>query len=320
MNRSFTLAMKDLRLLVRDKSALFWVLVFPLMIAVLFGYVFGGSNGISKIDLAIVDQDHSKVSASYLQKLKASPALNVNGLDGAPGADSLAEAKDEVRKGKLAAYLLVPKGFGEEVESRAFDRGPALRLGIDPTRKAEAGILDGIAVQNVGILIGDQFKDAGMSIQQPQVATDGVSTAGVGPASTFEITFPQALIWGLLGVISSFAISIVKEREQGTLMRLQTSMSMMEVLAGKALACLFASLGMMILLLTVGHFAFGVRLASPGLLAMALIAGSLCIVGIMMLLSVLGRTEQAVAGSSWGIMITMSMFGGGMIPVFMMPG
>jgi ABC-2 type transport system permease protein len=39
----------------------------------------------------------------------------------------------------------------------------------------------------------------------------------------------------------------------------------------------------------------------------------------MMLLSVLGQTEQAVGGSASAIMVVMAMFGGGMIPLIAMP-
>lgn len=323
MNKSLTLAIKDLRLLVRDKSALFWVLAFPLMIAVLFGYVFGGSNGASKIDIAIIDQDQSSISASLVRKLQESSALEIDKPERTAGQSPLTAASDAVRKGNLAAYVLIPKGFGSQFTRHDFSKGPSLKLGMDPKRQAEAGMLDGILGRAAGNIMDDQAIATGFvsakEVQGPQIADEGV-TASSAPASSFEITFPQALIWGLLGVISSFVVSLVKEREQGTLTRLMTSMSMMEILMGKALACLLASLGMMSVLLLVGHFMFHVRLSSPLLLAMALICGSVCIVGIMMLLSVLGRTEQAVSGSSWGIMITMSMFGGGMIPVFMMPG
>jgi ABC-2 type transport system permease protein len=40
----------------------------------------------------------------------------------------------------------------------------------------------------------------------------------------------------------------------------------------------------------------------------------------MMLISTLGRTERAVGGAGWGIMLLMSMLGGGMIPLIAMPG
>ena len=42
-----------------------------------------------------------------------------------------------------------------------------------------------------------------------------------GPANPFEITFPQGLIWGLIGCVMTFGLSLVTERTHGTLVRLR---------------------------------------------------------------------------------------------------
>jgi ABC-2 type transport system permease protein len=36
-------------------------------------------------------------------------------------------------------------------------------------------------------------------------------------------------------------------------------------------------------------------------------------------LSVLGKTEESVGSAGWGIMMILSMFGGGMVPMIAMP-
>jgi len=38
-----------------------------------------------------------------------------------------------------------------------------------------------------------------------------------------------------------------------------------------------------------------------------------------MFVCVLGKSEQSVSGASWGLMTVMAMFGGGMVPLFVMP-
>ena len=64
---------------------------------------------------------------------------------------------------------------------------------------------------------------------------------------------------------------------------------------------------------------FDVRPTSYPLLALALLCGSICFCGIMMALSVIGGTEQAAAGIGWGLSLPLSMLGGGMVPLFLMP-
>ena len=110
------------------------------------------------------------------------------------------------------------------------------------------------------------------------------------------------------------------EREDGTLLRLRIApITRVHILGGKAGACFLANVVVIALLLTLGRFVFGVRLESPLLLSTALVCTSLSFVGIMMLLSTLGRTEEAVAGSSWGTLLILGMIGGAMVPRFVMP-
>lgn len=361
MNAVFTLANKDVKLLLRDKGALFWVLVFPLLIAILFGSIFGGSNGSNAIKVAVIDQDGTKESKGFVDRLRSSTALKIQ--------DSGAKDPiDEVRRGNLSAYILIPKGYGDAARTMRYSTGPALQLGIDPSKKAESGMLQGVVSEAAYKGMSEMFsqptemrgsvqeglkslqashkpEDAasvrflgeldrylaaggtvtgaggnGFSFQGPKIEQVKVEAGGTQPASAFDLTFPQAILWGLLGVITTFAISMVKERQQGTLIRLRVSpMSFAQILGGKGLACFIACVGVMIALLLVGMLMFHVRLQSPSLLALAVVSSALCLVGVMMLLSVLGRTEQAVSGSAWGVLIIMAMFGGGMIPVFMMP-
>lgn len=311
MNRILALAGKDLTLLWRDKSAMFWVLVFPLLIAVLFGSIFGGSGGSSKLHLGIADNDNSEISRKLVSQLQHSPAVIVQTVK----AD---EASASVRKGALTAYLEIPKGFAEGASAFPMGRLPDVSLGVDPSRKAEAGILQGVISESVmKAVVGDTPNAFG----GPPVKTVAVSSQESVPATAFEVTFPQAILWGLLGVVTTFAISIVKERQQGTFARLLASpMSFGEILLGKGLACFTGCVLVSAALLLVGKLFFGIRIDSPPLMALALLCIGYCLVGIMMFLSVLGKTEQAVSGSAWGVLMIFAMLGGGMVPVFMMPG
>ena len=142
----------------------------------------------------------------------------------------------------------------------------------------------------------------------------------VGPSSPFDVTFPQGMIWGVIGCSLGFALSLVQERTRGTLTRLRAApLSAGHVLAGKALACFTAIVTVEALLFAVGRLGFGVRPASWGLAAAAAVSVAICFVGIMMLVAVLGKTEQAASGLGWAIMMPLTMLGGGMVPLFAMP-
>ncbi len=369
MREILALALKDLRLLIRNKAGFFFTFFFPLIIAVLFGTMFGGGKATNAIPIMVVDEDGSAGSRAFLDTLGSAPEIEVR-------LTSRSQAVDGVRRGKAIAYLVIKPGFGEASKHMFWGAPPEVELGVDPVRRAEAGMLEGVLMkyaskryqdlfsnrkaqreniegartslteapsvppsvrQNLERLFSalDQFY-AGLpeSSAAPGNAAEGgatniqpividkvdVSVARFGPSNAYAITFPQGIIWGFIGVTAAFGISIVGERTRGTLLRLQVApISRWHILAGKALACFIAAVSLSVALLTLAFFAFGVHPTSFSMLAVAVVSGALSFVGLMMLLSVLGKTQEAASGIGWAVLLVFSMLGGGMIPYFIMP-
>ena len=127
------------------------------------------------------------------------------------------------------------------------------------------------------------------------------------------------MIWGLIGCMMSFGISLVVERTHGTLVRLRMApLTRAQILGGKALAC-FTSIALVELMLLGVALAFGVRPTSYAILALAGLSAAICFVGFMMLVASLGKTEQTASGAGWAILMPLSMIGGAMVPTFVMP-
>jgi ABC-2 type transport system permease protein len=359
------LAGKDLRLLLRNRAALFFSLGWPVLIALFFGLIFGGDGERGRMQVGAVDEDGSPASAALLRRLADTKGVELTPLP-------RAEAEARVRSGKLTASVRVPKGYAE-ADARLFHGEPRkLELVVDPAHAAEAamleGILTGAAMQSMQDLFsgGDgsrkmvetALKDlsgtpAGpertsterllgevrsyLDAQPPRDAQAGGSAVGggwkpieiekrelradrVGPTSAFDVTFPQGMIWGVIGCSLGFALSLVQERTRGTLTRLRASpLSAGHVMAGKALACFAAITAVEALLFLVGRLGFGVRPSSWWLAAAAALSVAACFVGLMMLVAVLGKTEQSASGLGWAIMMPLTMLGGGMVPLFAMP-
>jgi ABC-2 type transport system permease protein len=147
-----------------------------------------------------------------------------------------------------------------------------------------------------------------------------VGVVRIGPKNSFEYTFPQGIVWGLLGCTAGFGISLITERRRGTLLRLRSApMERWQILAGKASACFCTTLAMSFLLLIVAILVFRVRPHSYSLLVLSLLSSGFAFTGIMMLMAVLGKTEQSGAGIGWAVNLVFAMIGGGMIPLFVMP-
>ena len=104
-----------------------------------------------------------------------------------------------------------------------------------------------------------------------------------------------------------------------TFVRLQTApITRFDILAGKALACFAATSTLQVALVMIGVVGFGIRPSYP-MLALACLSASAGFVGLMMMVAGLGRTEQSASGAGWAMLMPMTLFGGGMMPQFIMP-
>ncbi len=160
----------------------------------------------------------------------------------------------------------------------------------------------------------------GFTFQPLKVKLIDLPTVRKGPRNAYAVSFPQGMVWAVLGVISTFALGLVTELNQGTLARLLVMpIRRRDVLGGKALACMLALILVLSLLLLIGMLAFGIRIHSGPVLLLALFSAAFGFTGLMMLLSVLGKTERSASGLSWAVMILLAMTGGGMIPLMAMP-
>ncbi|HNQ24036.1 MAG TPA: ABC transporter permease [Phycisphaerae bacterium] len=373
MRAIWTLAIKDLRLLTRDRFGMFWVLGFPLLFALFFGFIYRGMSGggdTGKMPVAIIDQDHTPDAQAFTERLAESKAIDLR-------TDlSIEQAQDLVRRGKLTAYVVIEPGFGSSWDMFTGGAAP-LQVGRDPTRQAEAAYLQGILMETCFRVLRDRVADRermhrdirawsedvsgneNMNPVQQVVFTTfltaldqfvgtvdadlygrgtgaGSDTGAATPLagikevavarksqrefSPFEITFPSAVLWGLIACTATFAMSIVQERVGGTFHRLRLApIARGQIVAGKGLACFLAGLGVVVVLLGIGVLAFGVRVQNaPGLVAAA-VCTALAFTGLMMVFSVLGKTENAVAGAGWAALMVFAMLGGGMIPQVFMP-
>ena len=364
------MALKDIRLLSRDFFGLFWVIFFPLIMALFFGSIFGfGGSSARSLKVAYVTESLTPDSSDFYIELSKSEVLKLTPMP----YDS---ARAKVARGDLVGYIKYapPPDDGEDLFSNTKS---SIEVGVDPVRKAEKGFLQGVVTQAYFVAMQKKMMDIDMmkktldrqfaevdsstqisdstksllknmysnlngffdNIQkldstadssyraddyspfgQPDIDFVEITNQANLPRSSFEVTFPQALQWALLGCVSAFALGIVVEQSKGTYIRLRLApLSRTQILAGKGLACFTACIAVCLVLMVFGAVIFGVRIVSPLGLILALLASATCFTGIMMFVSVIGRTEQAVGGAGWAFFLVMAMTGGAMVPLFVMP-
>jgi hypothetical protein len=84
-------------------------------------------------------------------------------------AASLAEAESKVATGKAAALLHVKAGAGARL--LPFGDDSAIEIGIDPARKMESQLLQGMVLQTAFMQLRDRMFDQGFMVEQLDLAS-----------------------------------------------------------------------------------------------------------------------------------------------------
>ncbi len=159
----------DLNIFFRDKRSLILNLATPLVIAGLFGMVFGGGETApGRMSIAVVDQDASEASKAIVAGIAAEKTLEVLSLD-------REAAREEVRKGKVHAAILLPAGFGDAA-GKAFLGGgakPPVTVLYDPSQTVTIPMVQGLLTQQVfAAVTGNLFSGAsGVALIDESLAT-----------------------------------------------------------------------------------------------------------------------------------------------------
>ena len=376
MSILFAMVRKDLKLLFRDKVTVFFTFGFPLLFAAFFGSIFSTGGVRSGLSVAVSDLDQTTVSAAFVQRMDEISELRVEIMPEF-------EAREATRKGKKVAYIILPQGFGSAYGSLFSGGTPQVIIGVDPSRKAEAGMLQGVmmklGVERFSNALGDtdqilqMLDDSILAVEEDEEIPDnwksllreylpqmkelteleglgifddaaqgedsGDGETGIaaaltplalnfedvaiqrdGPKNGYAVTIPQAMYWAMMGVVMGFGVALVQEKTWGTMTRLVTApLTRMQILGGKAAGCFFALFVVMSILFVFARLVFDVPIDYPLKVLLALVCVSSGFVGLMMFLAAIGKTERGMASLGWGVMMVFAMFGGAMIPLFMMP-
>lgn len=146
MKRPLAIVVHELKLFLSDRRSVVIGIVTPILLATFFGFLFSGAGRkeAAKIPVLLADADGSGVSRAVAAALAADPLLAVS-----PASE--AGAREAVRKGKAAAAVVLPKGFGEASVRAFFGTAvaPEAVLLVDPSRATEAGLVRGLFAEKV---------------------------------------------------------------------------------------------------------------------------------------------------------------------------
>ena len=331
MRRIWLLAVNDLRLTVRDRPALIWMVVMPVAMMWLFGNMGGGGGtDAPTITLSVANQDDGWLSTALIEEL-ADASINMLEVDPAQADDDTPHYRT----------LVIPPGFTSGVLS---GEQQTLRLEKEPGSNEEFGVAAEVhivraIVRTLGRLVEmndlgtlepgpdharpalERFREMGL---RQDLVTLAVSTAGRGrpvpsgraqsvPGIMTFVVMMMTLIYG--------GVFLTIEKESGMLRR-QAALPMTRrgVFLGKLLGRLLMAAIQIVLLVLAGRFLFGVSWGSSPLgLALMLTSFAVAIATLSTLLGAVLKTPAQASSVGWIGSMVMAALGGCWWPGEVMP-
>jgi ABC-2 type transport system permease protein len=352
-----TIALKDIRVLFQDRATLMIILVAPFALTLVLGAAFGGiSTGndspIKDIPVVVVNHDQGAMLATQALNFGERLADALQHVGGLLRVEVLADeeqARARVRDGRAAAAVLIPADFSQALNptNPAFgdarikltlfrDAGSA--ISADIVSAVVRQIVNGFTNADVAIYaagkananplflitqasaVAQDVATRSQSGDAPITVTTAQTTPGQsGPGFNLLAFFAPSMAVFFLNFAMAFGVvTILEEKDNGTLQRLIVSPTRrMTILAGK-LGGTYVSGVIQIFLLIVATSLVGPLLGSKtpiwGTNVPALVVLTLCVVagalGLGTILAAVARTRQQASIYASAGLILMGIVGG----------
>lgn len=335
--RFLDIALKDLKEILRDKKSVIFFLAMPLVFTIFMGMALKGPStpADSRLPMGWINNDSGSIPNNLKESILSSGSIRLVEM----GPDQEVEANTQVTGGQLAAALVIPSGFSQDVLA---GRNPQMILIVDPVSITGQSVLELVRVPVTRLMssveiarmhpennsqeilarftLAEQlWKESASS--GPRIVIEkaqGAVKKGIDlSANPYNQSSPGMLVMFAIFGLNSAAAIIVQERKNRTLERMiTTSLSRAEIVAGHLLAMFALVFVQQVVLILFGQFALHVdyfRQPLGSLLQM--IALALWIASLGLLIGVLAKKEEQVVLYSMAGMFIFSALGGAWFPL-----
>lgn len=290
----------------RDKVAMFFTFIFPLIFLLVFGALNRNDSGVN-FDVIVIDQAQSEFSTQFVDQMKQTDFVEE------VAADSLDDAKEQMSRGEADTILLLPEDFGAPNN----DGQPAGNAVVffSPT-SAQTGQTFASITDSVLSEISQEITG-----QQPLFTVEQRSTDTKG-LSSFDYIFAGLLGFSILSLgFFGPTNSLPSMKKEGILRRLRTTpLRTSQFVLGNTLNYLFIGLITVALLFVVGVLLFDFQMqGSYVYFALISALGIIMMFGFGLAVGGWAKNENQAAPLTNLIAFPMMFLSGVFFPRFLMP-
>jgi ABC-2 type transport system permease protein len=333
MHAALSIAAKDLRQKVRDRSAIIIAVVAPLSLAFLFSSALPGDQTTFDATFVVVDLDRGPVAGGLVDGPLA--GLAPVGID-VQQKSTEAEARAMVDDGSASVAIIIPAGFSDAVQAaRATELTVVGRANATFATQVARSILAAFVNSVEGVQVAVATVIASSS-SAPDRATIGRVTQAALTAPAPILTaadqtgdrlastptyYAAAMSVLFLFFAAQFGVvSIHAERRAGTLARmLAAPISTRSVLFGKVLVSLVLGVVSMAIVAVGTTFLMGADWGDPVAVAALIFATVLAASGIALLVVGFTKNEEQASGLTAIVAMVFAVLGGSFFPLSQAP-
>lgn len=330
MSAAWTIATKDLRLRIRDRSFYIMGLIAPLGLALIFGFILSPLSDFQfEATYVVADLDRGPVSRLFVEQvLPEVEGVTLLEVADAETAIAMVDAEFNPLGGtdeeSVDAAFVIPVGFSADVQS---DRPTQIEVVGNQGSETNAGIGVALAesfaselssvrvvVATMENLIGEEVDrlSAGLAVLQTPNPTRLVDdTAATKQLDGVTFYAAGMAIFFIFFSVQSGVTGILEERAAGTLARLLSSpVPKWTILVGKMLSAFVVGLLSMLVLMAATTLLVDADWGNPLGAALLTLAAILAALGIMALIGGFARSAEQAAGIGTMVGVLLGFLGG----------
>jgi len=308
--RIYSVFLVNLRDFVRDKGGLFFTFLFPVILMLLFGFIFSESDNVT-YDIYLQDRDLTPMSENLTESLKEVKAFDVHKV----GPDrKLSELVDDDKAGFI---IVIPDGFQEHLLGNMIGNGSSpVNLTVHMDRSQSSSLVKYSILASV---VGQLNK-----VMMNSTDVMGLSEGDTISPADFE--YIEFFIPGVIGlsVMSGAVFGTIfgdtELKKKGIFRKLSTTpITRGEWILSTMLFQLFLAALSATVILLVGWVVFGARLHLNPIAALVIIFEAFAFTGLAMLVVRFVKDAQAAAALANAITFPMMFLSGTFFEVEAMP-
>ena len=326
------IAWKDLMELFRNRLGLFMLVLMPIFMMGMVGFIFPSNNSLNHVPIGLVNQDAGLGGSTNGSQVFLTVLNRINdqtGMMDISSATDLTALKESVQKGGLQGGIVIPSNFTQCILS---GQQGALIIVTDNSNPQVSAAMQAaltavfqqmgtmLAQQNVMALNPALNATSALAIVQPyNIKVEGVVS---GHSSYFDFVAPGIMAMTvMMSVMTGLPAAISQEKEVGTLDGMMVApINRLSIIVGKTLAQTARGLLQGVLILILASLLFGVSIQGNIMLVFALLLlGVFSFVGLGVVLTSFAKDQETAMMVMMTLMFPMMFLSGVFFPVQQMP-